>query len=500
MLSMEELFESTDQLTETAQQSFGINYLFPYQRLVISNILEAAGYTGREKTAHSSVEEQEDPPAKQIVILPTGAGKSLCFMLPSILLEGPTLVIFPLLSLISDQLRRCEEAGIGAGSLTGGQNTSERRKVFSGIAEGRIKIVLSNPETALSPQVLPALKKAGFLHLVFDEVHTVSEWGDTFRPAYLDSRRIYIEADIPIVTAFTATASELVLSRVKDVLFPEECPHVISANPDRPNISYSVLPSLCKINSLEKLLAQNSSYEPAGLVKRPALIFCATRRTAEKTALQLRMRLNEKEIFFYHAGLDREEKAAVEKWFFESGDGILCATTAYGMGIDKSGIRTVLHHDLSPSVEAYLQESGRAGRDREPAEALLLISPSDTVSAKLGDGAAAERYKALLRFALDDKTCRRESLISLLGAEPDTCFGCDVCRKNVEKTAPWEREAVELTSKNKRILTPAAARKMLSNKYPELTEEDAEQILAQLIIAGKIKTARRGPWKGKITL
>ena len=493
-----------DLLTETAQNRFGINYLFPYQRLVISNILETGEYYKRIQTAVDDTENEADPPAKQIVILPTGAGKSLCFMLPAILLAGPTLVIFPLLSLISDQLRRCEEAGIGAAALTGGQQASERRRIFSGISEGRIQIVLSNPETAISPQVLPELKKCRFMHLVFDEVHTVSEWGDTFRPSYLECRRIYIDAEIPIVTAFTATASDTVLARVKAVLFPGELPNIVSANPDRPNISYTVLPSLCKINSLQLLLSgsSNNDFFPAALVRRPALIFCATRKTAERTALQLRMRLNDNEVFFYHAGLSREEKADIEAWFFSSDNGILCATTAYGMGIDKSGIRTVIHHDLSPSVEAYLQESGRAGRDRDRAEAILLLSPSDTEEGQIRRGSpeAGLRRQALLNFATDNTTCRRESLMRLLGAEPDTCFGCDVCRKNVVQYAAWQTEALNILRRNRRILSAAAAAVMLCRAFPQLPRRDGTEIIDSLLTSGIVKKIRRGPWKGKLTV
>ncbi len=272
-----------DPLNEAASEYFGINYLFPYQRLVISNILEtdeklrdlnAAGPWDNDDVA--------DFPSRQIVILPTGAGKSLCFMLPSVLLDGPTLVIFPLLSLIADQLRRCESAGIGAACLTGGQSQSERKSVFQGIKSGKIKIVLTNPETALSPQVLPKLKDSAFMHLVFDEVHTVSEWGDTFRSAYLESRRIYTEAQIPIVTAFTATASETVLQRVIEVLFPDDSPRIVSANPDRPNIAYTVLPTYSKINSLQNLLGQPRQEAAVPGAERPALVFCSTRKTAEK--------------------------------------------------------------------------------------------------------------------------------------------------------------------------------------------------------------------------
>ena len=483
-----------------ALKQFGIDYLFPYQRLVISNILEAGkDLEHLQLGKNSSAGDIADSAAKQIVILPTGAGKSLCFMLPALLLEGPTLVVFPLLSLIADQLRRCREADLPAAALTGGQDQKDRSRIFRELSSGSLRIVLTNPETALSPAVLPKLKDCGFSHLVLDEVHTVSEWGDTFRPAYLDSARIHTETGIPIVTAFTATASEKVLKRVKEVLFPGESPRIVSSNPDRTNIAYTVLPSLCRINSLRLLLAGQDSpgtapkpYPPSSLVRRPALVFCGTRKTAEITALQLRLRLNEPDIFFYHAGLSREEKAEIEKWFFSSDNGILCATTAYGMGVDKANIRTVIHHDLSPSVEAYLQESGRAGRDRDPAEAILLYSPEAAL--RSGD----PRYRSLLAFAEDSGTCRRNSLLGLLGAEPVYCQGCDVCRGRVELLAPWEDSFIRFVRMNRRTVTRSGAVKQLAAAAELLTEEDAQEIIGSLLSAGKIRQYRNGPWKGML--
>ncbi|MEW5817337.1 MAG: DEAD/DEAH box helicase, partial [Spirochaetota bacterium] len=340
---------SNDPLTVLAKKHFHIDYLFPYQRLVISNILEAAGVPGfaPEPGTNPLTGEPEviDTKPHQIVILPTGAGKSLCFMLPASLLEGPTLVIFPLLSLIADQARRLIEAGMKPGILRGGQSRTEREAVWKDVKSGKSRMILTNPETVLHPPVLAKLKELNIKHLVIDETHIVSEWGETFRPVYLDIRRIAAEASVSVVTAFTATASPIILEKIKAILFPDTSPNIVFANPDRPNIRYSVIPTLSKDHTLTELFQPGSPRAAT----RPALIFCRSRSGAEMTAHMLRERTGEKGIYFYHAGLEKEEKAEIEKWFFPSQDGVLASTCAYGMGVDKPDIRTVIHRDIPPS-------------------------------------------------------------------------------------------------------------------------------------------------------
>jgi len=322
-----------DPITEMAAEHFGISYLFPYQRLVISNILEAAGVPGfaPEPSVNpvTGEEETRDTSPHQIVILPTGAGKSLCFMLPSLLLAGPTLVVFPLLSLIADQARRLVKAGMKPGILRGGQPKAEREAVFEGARKGDIKMILTNPETALNPAVLQELAALHVRHLVIDETHTVSEWGETFRPIYLDVGHLAIEAGIPMVTAFTATASPLILKKVKEIIFPDTSPNIIAANPDRPNIAYRVIPVISKMRELTAMLAVTSDTA----VKRPVIVFCGSRRQTELLAASLRQRLETDQVFFYHAGLSKAEKTKVEEWFFTSTDGVLVATCAYGIGV-----------------------------------------------------------------------------------------------------------------------------------------------------------------------
>lgn len=324
-MDINDLYHNTaeDPVAFAAQKRFGIPYLFPYQRLVISNILEAGDYFG---------EDSDAPPAhRQLVVLPTGSGKSLCFMLPGVLLPGLTLLLFPLLSLMADQLRRLQEQDIPAALLSGGQQQSEREEIWRQAETGQLKFLLSNPETLMQPRSRAHLESLDIDHVVIDEAHTIPTWGREFRPALLKVPEIIAAARPKIVSAFTATASEKIESDLQclfgDYFNSDEPLHVIRANPDRPNISYHVIESLCKLYDLRRLLNPNYPYS----VPRPALVFCATRMQTQRCAEYLRRTLGSREIYFYHAGLERAEKQRIQEWFFHSDDGILTATNAFGM-------------------------------------------------------------------------------------------------------------------------------------------------------------------------
>ena len=407
-----EAVEPPDPLLAAAKNHFGLSYLYPYQRLVIHNILEAAG-------------DPESVRARQIVILPTGAGKSLCFSLPGVLLPGGTLIIYPLLGLMTDQARRFGQAKLGCAVLRGGQTKEERMDAWSKWESGKAKFLLTNPEALAQGSVQKKLKAFPPAHIVVDEAHTVVQWGETFRPAYADLGKILGELPTSLLTAFTATASPGVLARIGKSLFLNRSTHQVVGNPDRENLHYRVIPTLTPDAELERLLSPGSP----GALPRPALVFCRSREAARLTAWELRCRLGEEEVFYYHAGLDRKEKQTVEEWFFQSNDGILAATCAYGMGIDKPGIRTVIHRSPPETVEAYLQEAGRGGRDRERAWAVLLSPLSGGSPRKRGADSESPQAPGapLPNLAADPPECRRISLLGPLGADPRECTGCDVC-------------------------------------------------------------------------
>jgi ATP-dependent DNA helicase RecQ len=344
-----------DPVTAKCQSVFGIPYPYPWQRLIIAGVLDAVTAPMRE-------------PLRQIAVLPTGAGKSLCWMLPAVLVEGLTIAVFPLLSLMSDQERRLTECGIKSVVLRGGQAKSERKKSWNMLKLGEAKIVLANPEVLQSPEVESRLEKLHPTFLVVDETHTVSQWGESFRPACAEMGRLVKSWEPPAVLALTATAGPHMRERIKELLFNGETPTEALADPDRPAIRYGVYPSLSRSHGLDRLVRD---------LPRPAIVFGSTRPNVEQAARMLRRRLKNEEIRYYHAGLSREEKNRLEGWFLSSEDGILCATCAYGMGVDKKNIRTVIHLSPPSSAEAYLQESGRASRDGKGASAWLIMTPED---------------------------------------------------------------------------------------------------------------------------
>jgi ATP-dependent DNA helicase RecQ len=524
-----EKIEIPDPLGSALKELFGMSYLFPYQRLVVANILEAAAAAGigirwpasleGGESLYSGMSEEgamPEPPlpgdlpeesdreslGRQIVILPTGAGKSLCFQLPAMLLEGPTLVIYPILSLMADQERSLEAKGFSPVTLRGGQDREERNTIWKKIRSGESRFIIANPEVLLTPQVMKELETLGVVHIVIDEAHCVSEWGESFRPSYLQIGEIIKAAGRPMVTAFTATASTQVLEKIERYIFGEENGQgqgagKIIGNPDRSNISYAAMGAVLRDLAVRDLLIAR---------ERPAIVFCSSRQGTEKLARYLRNQLAEKEIRFYHAGLSREEKTAVEKWFFNNPRGILTATCAYGMGVDKADIRTVIHRDCPPSVEAYLQESGRAGRDGKASWAYLLWGPEDQARLKRAQNEAGRlRLLQLFEYARHTGSCRRERLLKLLNYEgernsPETGC-CDVCEKKARDELREEQAVRDFIMRNRRSYTlwEAAARIAAA---PGLCcgEQEAELLLKGLLGLGKIRKSRNLFWKNRLTV
>jgi ATP-dependent DNA helicase RecQ len=486
--------EPEDPIAALARRRFGLDYLYPYQRLVAANVLDSAA-PGAE-------------PMRQIVLLPTGFGKSLCFQLPALLLPRPTVIVYPLLALMRDQARRLGELGIPCALFRGGMGPEERKAAEASVERGETKIVISNPECLGAPRLLDFLKEAEPSHLAIDEAHCVSEWGETFRPAYLQMGRV---ADILAPTslsAFTATASPVVLEAVAKILFGGSPYRVIEGDPDRPNISYAVVRTLCREHSLERLARE---------MPRPLLVFCSSREGAQILGRLLRERLGEEELRFYHAGLERPEKKAVEEWFFGSEKGILVTTCAYGMGVDKRNIRSVIHYEAPTSVEAYLQEAGRAGRDGLPSRAVLLAGPQEERRlAKEEDEPRRSRFRALLEYASSEEGCRRDRLLDMLGtsrAGRSPCSGCDRCEGGGREPREGEEEITAFARANSGRFTGEEALALLRGSGAGAAEpprcalwgamatwqaKDASLAMIEALRLGIVREGRAWPWRGRL--
>ncbi len=484
-----------DPVGAAARSRFGVAYLYPVQRFVVSNVLEG------------------NP---QIVVLPTGAGKSLCFQLPCLFLPGPTLVLMPLLSLLSDQMRRLAEAGVPAGCLRGGLSPKDKSRLFARVRTGETRMVLATPESCLVPSNLHALHGCAFRHLVVDEAHCISEWGDAFRPAYRAVGEVARALAVPMISAFTATASSPVIARIRTALFGDGDVRIVAGSADRPTITYAVRPMISRGQALTEL---------ARSAEKPLLVFCRTRSAVELAARAVLRRCPGLPVRFYHAGLTREERAEVEGWFLGSDRGTLFATCAYGLGVDKPDIRTVAHVDVPPSVEAYLQESGRAGRDGMPSRALLLTSNDDEAFLRhLEDPVARDRFAGMLAYARGAAQggaagsigCRRNALLDLIGQEPVVCSGCDACAGEVISRAPGEQEILRFAARHRRRFAVGEAAAILSAEpgprarrgfhdcipgygwLPGWTREDVEEGIHALIASGSLRLRTRGPWKGRL--
>ncbi|HOE09367.1 MAG TPA: RecQ family ATP-dependent DNA helicase [Treponemataceae bacterium] len=506
LMSLEDYVERDYVFTENpvqraAQQVFNIQYLYPWQYLVIANILDAyesvcyMNEHAKDIKEHEGEEilydEDGNERGKQIVLLPTGAGKSLCFLIPAVILPKPTLILYPLLALMNDQERRMKDGGLNPVVFRGSQTTEQRDENFKRLSQGA-KIILANPEVLQSKTLLEKLSRYNIGHIAIDEAHCVSEWGDSFRPAYLTLGNIISTLKVPVVTAFTATASAEVLSRVAQVLF-EGRAHILRSESDRPNICYYVERAECK---------QKAALFCAIREEKPLIVFCSTRKRTEKTAKNFSEYFGKDTVKFYHAGLNKEEKEDVEKWFYPKKDAVLVATCAFGMGVDKKDIKTVIHLDPPPTAEAYIQEAGRGGRDGSTAKAFLIWSSQDAY--KAGSYKDGSRAKALYAFA-ESNTCRRQVLLDALGAEQAFCSGCDICEGTRQNFAEDERIIISFIQHHRKHYSREEACMHLLRLFNKKAEEmyamrlwessDIREMIGNLIQRSIIIPAVF-PWKG----
>lgn len=371
----------------------------------------------------ASVEAGQDT----LVIMPTGGGKSLCYQIPALLRQGTGLVISPLIALMHDQVTALKALGIKAAYLNSQLSPQESFQVIQQLQAGELELLYIAPERLLMPDTLPLLQQTPIALIAIDEAHCVSQWGHDFRPEYM---KLYVLAEafpnVPRV-ALTATAD----ARTQDEIVHNlqlQTPARFLAGFDRPNIRYHINTGQ---NAKERLLAFLDEHHPLD----SGIVYCLSRNAVEKTAFWL-MEKGRKAIY-YHAGMEAEERRDAQDRFLKEDGIIVVATIAFGMGIDKPDVRFVAHLNLPKSVEAYYQETGRAGRDGAAANAWMNYDLSDVVKLAqwIEQGQAADVQKRVERHKLDAllglceiTSCRRQGLLSYFGeTNSQACGNCDNC-------------------------------------------------------------------------
>ena len=362
-----------------------------------------------------------------LAIMPTGGGKSLCYQLPALVRPGLTLVISPLIALMRDQVRALHEAGVAAGALTSGNTPEENEAIFAALDEGRLKLLYIAPERLAASATTAMLRRAGCSLIAVDEAHCVSQWGHDFRPDYLRIGALRQALGVPLA-AFTATADAETQGEIIARLFADAPPHVFLRGFDRPNIR---LAFAVKDHPRRQIL------DFAGARRgQSGIVYCATRSRTETLAKALDEAGHSARA--YHGGMEDWERRKVEGLFQTEEGLIVCATVAFGMGVDKPDVRWVAHSDLPKSIEAYYQEIGRAGRDGLPADTLTLYGPDDIRlrRAQIDESNAPPerreadqaRLNALLGLA-EATSCRRRMLLAYFGEVSEPCGNCDLCER-----------------------------------------------------------------------
>jgi ATP-dependent DNA helicase RecQ len=361
-----------------------------------------------------------------LVLMPTGGGKSLCFQIPALLREGCAVVVSPLIALMQDQVAALREAGVSAAVLNSSLDTGAALQTERDFTAGALDLLYVAPERLMTPRFLDLLERARVALFAIDEAHCVSQWGHDFRPEYIQLAVLHERfPDVPRI-ALTATADELTRAEILQRLNLGQARVFISSF-DRPNIRYTIVG---KNNARDQLLAFLRA-EHAG---NAGIVYCLSRRKVDETAAWL----NAQGVASlpYHAGLDAQTRATHQTRFVNEDGVVMVATIAFGMGIDKPDVRFVAHLDLPKSIEAYYQETGRAGRDGLPADAWMAYGLNDVVQQRrmIDESEADENFKRVSFRKLDALVglaetagCRRVQLLGYFGEASAPCGNCDNC-------------------------------------------------------------------------
>lgn len=401
--------QKMEQARAVLASRFGYDAFRPGQEAVVSALL-----SGRDVLA----------------VMPTGAGKSVCYQVPAVVMEGMALVVSPLVSLMADQVRAVQEAGIRGAYLNSTLAPGQQAEVLRRAAEGAYDLMYVAPERLADPRFAEFARTARLALIAVDEAHCVSQWGQDFRPSYLQIAD-FIDAlpQRPVVAAFTATATDRVREDIAGMLHLRS-PETVVTGFDRANLSFNV-EELGDKAKAEWIYAYASTH-----ADESGIVYCATRKAVDELAFELGRRLEGSgvRVARYHAGMSAADRASEQAAFIADVAPLMVATNAFGMGIDKPNVRYVIHHNVPESIEAYYQEAGRAGRDGDPAACYLLWNghdfglrryfiekdvPDDTLSPEEREFARQNRYRLLAQMEGYCQTtgCLRAYILRYFGDE-----------------------------------------------------------------------------------
>ena len=395
-----------EKIEESLKHNFGFNSFRPMQEKIVKAVLK-----------------KQDC----LVIMPTGGGKSLCYQLPATVFPGITIVVSPLIALMKDQVEGLVENGIKASYINSSLETNEIEDIMTDAKKGEIKMLYVSPEKLLSNSFQYFLHDLDISLFAIDEAHCISSWGHDFRKEYTQLGKLkQFFSKIPII-ALTATADKITRKDIASQLNLKD-PKIFLSSFDRPNLKLTVLPAQKRMQSIINFVKKRDG--------QSGIIYCLSRKQTEKVSSALQAENISAD--HYHAGMQAHERSRVQENFIYGKTNIIVATIAFGMGIDKSNVRFVIHHNLPKNIEGYYQEIGRAGRDGMPSETILFYTFSDVVLLKKF---ASESGQATLQLAklermqqyADALICRRRILLSYFGEHLDKdCQNCDVCENPPE--------------------------------------------------------------------